>query len=76
MDWDFEKLKDQLEKLNAEQSLSMAQEDLEAIELDDIEEDEEDIAEDGIEEDGISDGERETQEAVLKMLDELLQELE
>ena len=65
LDLDYEEIKDKLPK-SEEQLMDEAQLDLDSVEPDDVE----------VEEDGISDGERETQEAVLSMLENLLKELE
>lgn len=76
MEFDYEELKSQLDLLNEEQSLTDAQDLLGSLETDDegFAEDEE-LSEDEETEDGISEGERATQDTVLAMLDELLEEL-
>lgn len=64
MDWDFDELQSTLDLADEEADTLDAMETLEGIEPDD-----DDIQ-------GISDGEKESQQAVLEMLDELLKELE
>ena len=73
MDWDFEELKAALDLLNEEKDTAAAMEMLEDIET---EEDLDDDLDDEESEDGISEGEKQTQQAVLDMLDELLKEIE
>lgn len=67
MDYDYEELKSRLDALNEEQNLADAQELLSGLETEE---------EGDTEDDGISEGERETQNTVLAMLDDLLKELE
>lgn len=79
---DFEEVQEQLEMMNEENDLLEAQEALAGMGVeedepeDDFEEGEETDLEDDEEVQGISEEEKETQQAVLDMLDELLKELD
>ena len=70
MEWDFDELQSMIEDMDAETDNLMAQEMLAGLETED------DIDDAETDEDGISEGEKQSQQAVLDMLDGLLKELE